>query len=218
MSASRRSSACTGSSGSTRRSSGGCRRSSSGAIERPIGRHPKDRKRMAVVAGGKRALTHYRARGGRRHARRAPARHSGDRPHPSDPGPSRHARPRHHRRSDLPAAPPAEPEPGAASSTSPASGGWRCTPGSSASSIRSAAPRCASSGRRRRPSTGCSSVFRPSLPAPAIYAPLTMAPLTMRAVTSAHDSDPRAHWISVASIKYDALNLRLRRATFWRIF
>lgn len=30
-----------------------------GSIERPIGRHPKDRKRMAVVEGGKRALTHY---------------------------------------------------------------------------------------------------------------------------------------------------------------
>jgi len=31
-----------------------------GAIERPIGRHPKDRKRMAVVESGKRALPHYR--------------------------------------------------------------------------------------------------------------------------------------------------------------
>jgi len=31
-----------------------------GDIERPIGRHPRDRKRMAVVEGGKRALTHYR--------------------------------------------------------------------------------------------------------------------------------------------------------------
>lgn len=31
-----------------------------GSIEAPIGRHPKDRKRMAVVEGGKRALTHYR--------------------------------------------------------------------------------------------------------------------------------------------------------------
>jgi 23S rRNA pseudouridine1911/1915/1917 synthase len=31
-----------------------------GTIERPIGRHPKDRKRMAVVEGGKRALTQYR--------------------------------------------------------------------------------------------------------------------------------------------------------------
>lgn len=30
-----------------------------GSIDRPIGRHPKDRKRMAVVEGGKRALTHY---------------------------------------------------------------------------------------------------------------------------------------------------------------
>jgi 23S rRNA pseudouridine1911/1915/1917 synthase len=32
----------------------------SGSIEAPIGRQPKDRKRMAVVEGGKRALTHYR--------------------------------------------------------------------------------------------------------------------------------------------------------------
>jgi 23S rRNA pseudouridine1911/1915/1917 synthase len=31
-----------------------------GSIARPIGRHPRDRKRMAVVEGGKRALTHYR--------------------------------------------------------------------------------------------------------------------------------------------------------------
>jgi 23S rRNA pseudouridine1911/1915/1917 synthase len=32
----------------------------SGSVDRPIGRHPKDRKRMAVVEGAKRALTHYR--------------------------------------------------------------------------------------------------------------------------------------------------------------
>lgn len=31
-----------------------------GTIDAPIGRHPVDRKRMAVVAGGKTALTHYR--------------------------------------------------------------------------------------------------------------------------------------------------------------
>ena len=31
-----------------------------GRIEAPIGRHPVDRKRMAVVAGGKQAITHYR--------------------------------------------------------------------------------------------------------------------------------------------------------------
>jgi len=31
-----------------------------GSIEAPIGRHPVDRKRMAVVMGGKEALTHYR--------------------------------------------------------------------------------------------------------------------------------------------------------------
>jgi 23S rRNA pseudouridine1911/1915/1917 synthase len=33
-----------------------------GHVEAPIGRHPVDRKRMAVVAGGKEALTHYRIR------------------------------------------------------------------------------------------------------------------------------------------------------------
>jgi 23S rRNA pseudouridine1911/1915/1917 synthase len=32
----------------------------SGSVDRPIGRHPKDRKRMAVTESGKRALTHYR--------------------------------------------------------------------------------------------------------------------------------------------------------------
>ncbi|GBD42978.1 Ribosomal large subunit pseudouridine synthase D [bacterium HR40] len=31
-----------------------------GTIDRPIGRDPRDRKRMAVVAGGKRAVSHYR--------------------------------------------------------------------------------------------------------------------------------------------------------------
>ena len=31
-----------------------------GRIDAPIGRHPVDRKRMAVVAGGREALTHYR--------------------------------------------------------------------------------------------------------------------------------------------------------------
>ncbi len=31
-----------------------------GCIDAPIGRHPVDRKRMAVVSGGKEALTHYR--------------------------------------------------------------------------------------------------------------------------------------------------------------
>ncbi len=31
-----------------------------GKVDQPIGRHPKDRKRMAVVAHGKRAVTHYR--------------------------------------------------------------------------------------------------------------------------------------------------------------
>ena len=30
-----------------------------GTVDRPIGRHPKDRKRMAVVPSGKRAVTHY---------------------------------------------------------------------------------------------------------------------------------------------------------------
>jgi 23S rRNA pseudouridine1911/1915/1917 synthase len=33
---------------------------SGGTVDLPIGRHPVDRKRMAVVAGGKPAITHYR--------------------------------------------------------------------------------------------------------------------------------------------------------------
>jgi len=33
-----------------------------GTIDQPIGRHPRDRKKMAVVNGAKRAITHYRAR------------------------------------------------------------------------------------------------------------------------------------------------------------
>jgi 23S rRNA pseudouridine1911/1915/1917 synthase len=31
-----------------------------GTVDRPLGRHPKDRKRMAIVPGGKRAVTHWR--------------------------------------------------------------------------------------------------------------------------------------------------------------
>ena len=34
-----------------------------GTIDAPIGRSPKDRKKMAVVAGGRRAVTHYRVLG-----------------------------------------------------------------------------------------------------------------------------------------------------------
>ncbi|MBR4172914.1 MAG: RluA family pseudouridine synthase, partial [Clostridia bacterium] len=30
-----------------------------GTVDKPIGRHPKDRKKMAVVAGGRNAVTHY---------------------------------------------------------------------------------------------------------------------------------------------------------------
>jgi 23S rRNA pseudouridine1911/1915/1917 synthase len=33
-----------------------------GTVDAPIGRHPRDRKRMAVVAGGRRAVTHWRVR------------------------------------------------------------------------------------------------------------------------------------------------------------
>ncbi|WP_106475595.1 23S rRNA pseudouridine(1911/1915/1917) synthase RluD [Phytohalomonas tamaricis] len=33
-----------------------------GMVDAPIGRHPKDRKRQAVVAGGKAAVTHYRVK------------------------------------------------------------------------------------------------------------------------------------------------------------
>ena len=32
----------------------------SGTVDKPIGRNPKDRKKMAVVQGGRRAVTHYR--------------------------------------------------------------------------------------------------------------------------------------------------------------
>ena len=32
----------------------------SGTIDKPIGRHPKERKQMAVIPGGKTAITHYR--------------------------------------------------------------------------------------------------------------------------------------------------------------
>jgi 23S rRNA pseudouridine1911/1915/1917 synthase len=33
-----------------------------GSVDAPIGRHPRNRTRMAVVAGGKEAVTHYRVR------------------------------------------------------------------------------------------------------------------------------------------------------------
>ncbi|HZD38392.1 MAG TPA: RluA family pseudouridine synthase, partial [Actinomycetes bacterium] len=33
-----------------------------GTVDAPIGRHPRDRKRMAVVAGGRRAVTHWHVR------------------------------------------------------------------------------------------------------------------------------------------------------------
>ena len=35
----------------------------SGTIDAPIGRHPTDRKRMAVVAGGREAVTHFQVLG-----------------------------------------------------------------------------------------------------------------------------------------------------------
>ena len=35
-------------------------REDSGTVDAPIGRHPTDRKKMAVVAGGRRAVTHWR--------------------------------------------------------------------------------------------------------------------------------------------------------------
>lgn len=37
----------------------GCPRPSKGSIDKPIARHPKDRKRQAIVSSGKRALTDY---------------------------------------------------------------------------------------------------------------------------------------------------------------
>jgi len=39
----------------------GYAKKNSGTIEAPLGRHPKDRKRYAVVNGGKRAVTHWKA-------------------------------------------------------------------------------------------------------------------------------------------------------------
>ncbi|KAB7623802.1 23S rRNA pseudouridine(1911/1915/1917) synthase RluD [Alkalilimnicola sp. S0819] len=33
-----------------------------GTVDAPLGRHPRDRKRMAVVGGGREAITHYRVR------------------------------------------------------------------------------------------------------------------------------------------------------------
>ena len=38
----------------------GCPRETEGTVDAPIGRCPTDRKRMAVVPGGRRAVTHYR--------------------------------------------------------------------------------------------------------------------------------------------------------------
>ena len=38
-------------------------REEEGTIDKPLGRSPKDRKKMAVVQGGKRAVTHYRVLG-----------------------------------------------------------------------------------------------------------------------------------------------------------
>jgi 23S rRNA pseudouridine1911/1915/1917 synthase len=35
-------------------------REEAGTVDAPIARHPKERKRMAVVSGGKRAVTHWR--------------------------------------------------------------------------------------------------------------------------------------------------------------
>ena len=55
-----------------------------GKVDAPIGRHPVHRTRMAVVAGGKPAVTHYRVREGlsRAHAARVRPR---DRAHAPDP-------------------------------------------------------------------------------------------------------------------------------------
>src|SRR5439155_4880575 len=33
-----------------------------GTVDAPVGRHPVERKRMAVIAGGRRAVTHWRVR------------------------------------------------------------------------------------------------------------------------------------------------------------
>ena len=63
-------------------------------MDAPIGRHPVDRKKMAVVANGRPAVTHWAVRLG------VPGLHlcalpSRDRAHPPDPGPYGEDRPPH---------------------------------------------------------------------------------------------------------------------------
>ena len=69
-----------------------------GKIEAPIGRHPKNRKKMAVVAGG-RERDHEvpRSRGVGRRALFAPRGRAGHRPHAPDPRAHGRARPRDRR-------------------------------------------------------------------------------------------------------------------------
>ena len=69
-----------------------------GTIDKPIGRHPHARDKMAVRAGGRAAVTHWevleRYPRQRRNAGREPARlPAGDRTHPPDPRPPRLDRP-----------------------------------------------------------------------------------------------------------------------------
>ena len=70
-------------------------RSDSGTIDAPIGRHPTDRKKMAVTEKNSRpAITHYEAD----HplcGLYPPAAAAGNRAHPSDPGTSGMAKPSH---------------------------------------------------------------------------------------------------------------------------
>ena len=124
-----------------------------GDIEGAIGRDPRDRKRMAVVArNGKAALTHYRTLRAWRHRGRPagmPARHRAD---ASDPRAPRQPRPPGGRRSALPA-PRAGRRPHAARARS-ATGCWtsparRCTRPGSASPIPAPASHSASPPTRR---------------------------------------------------------------------
>ena len=119
-----------------------------GEIEAPIGRHPADRKRMAVLdrrdaeRRGKPALTRYATERAWRHRLRPAALPAADRPHPPDPRPPGPCRPPARGRPGLP-----PPHPGARPGCCRPRRGRRCWPSRarrctrrrSASAIRSPA-------------------------------------------------------------------------------